>query len=156
MLVERVAKDRYLSASLTIVTTAADVGVELLQAARPQRLRVRSFKTAVRGGNTSTSGSGIWMVLAVVDNSLGPSNVAAPTVSGTPVDLYEPASNVIWTDVQYCLDFDGGTGPGVFHTEWYGDGKVIELKSGDSIYLICDADNDTIMVRAILDLEILS
>lgn len=156
MLVERDVKDRYLSASITTITTAADVGVNLIQATHPQKLRVRMLKTSIRAGNTSTSGTGVWLVLALVNDTFGPGNVVAPTVSGTPVDLYEPASNVIWSHCCHMLDFDGGTGPGVNDCVWYGDGKVIDLKTGDAIYLIGDADNDSVLIRAILDMDILS
>jgi len=154
MLVEREVKDRYLSASFSTVSTAADVGVNLIEAGRPQKLRVRMLKYSVEGGAIMTST--MWMILAVVPDSLGPGSITTPTVTGTPVDIYEPASNVIWSSVVTVSESGAVAGPNIVNDIWWGDGRIIEMKTGDAIYLIMDADNGSIVVRTVLDVEILS
>lgn len=154
MLVEREVRDRYLSASYSSVPAASDVGVNLIEAIQPQKLRVRSLKVSILGA--STQETVLWMVLVVVPDSLGPGNVNLPSVTGTPVDLYEPASNVIWSSVWNMVDGNSSTGPAIQEERWWGDGRIIELKAGDAIYIIFDSENATVEARVILDMDILS
>jgi len=154
MLVEREVKDRYLSGTNVDVPTNPDQKCELLQVNRPQKLRIRSWKGALYGKTAASYGQ-LYVILAVVPQGFTPGDITYPIVGGTPYDLYEPASDVLWHGVFVSTPNANG-GQQRSYWEWWGDGKIIEMKSGDSLYMIADANADSFELRVNIDIDILS
>lgn len=148
-------KDRYSLSDRMQTTNASTTKQVLLTATWPQRIRIRQLSLASRGSISSATANTNGTFLVLVPNGLTAGSVSIATGAGV-VDAYDPASQVIWCYVNSMMDGNAGTGPGSGHVQWFGDGKVIEMAVGDSIYWCgkCD-DSNGHQLNILLDIDIL-
>lgn len=154
MIVERSTKDRYILGDWMAPTNAATSKQDLFTAIRPQKLRVRNLKFAIRASQNTVNWVGTVFAVVLVPQGFTAGSVFVPTAAGVD-DVYEPASNVIYADNIILEDTNAGTGPGTVHIQWLGDGKLIDLKVGDKIAWVAKTDESSgSLLRILLDLDI--
>lgn len=151
MLVERGVKDRY---SIGFFTASNGVGVTgkrlVFEADRPQKLRVRSLKLS--GNSQDPAGCEFWGLLVVMPEGQTPADMTLPSGTSPVWDLWEPASNILWSVVG-AADYDNNMT--LFDREWYGDGKIIDFKVGDAIWFINRTWSGTsCLCSVILDMDV--
>jgi len=156
MIVEKNVKDKFILGDWLACTSAATTKQVLLTATRPMKLRIGSWKLAARAGLTNPTFTTAVCCLVLVQEGFTAGSVFVPIGAGVD-DIYEPAANVLWADNWIVFDANAGTGPASYHAEWFGDGKVITLMEGDSIYWVAKTDEAVgQLLRCVLTMDILN
>lgn len=154
MLVERGVRDRYSLAFMSSPNAFAGTEkLDILVAAMPQRVRVRSLRLTV--DSQSAAGCNVWGILAVLPENITANSIVLPTAANPVWDFWEPASGILWTMVG---DTDFNNNLTIFDRDWEGDGRVIDLKVGDRIIWMATtgATGGDAIIWGIIDIEILS
>lgn len=151
MLVEREVRDRYSIAWLAGPDSGVTEVRELLVSPHPQKVRVRSLKVSTN--SVSPSGATVFSTLVVLAEGLTYASLEIPSGTTPVYDLWEPASSIIWSDVGHVYY---GTNETIFFREWYGDGRVIDLKVGDRILWLSEvALGGNAIQWGVLDLDVI-
>lgn len=155
MLVEKTRiRDKYSTITSVQVNSSATTKVKVLEASYPQTLRVRQLNWAGRSGTGVTTSAQVGWALVAVREGETASSLTIPAFS-TSDDYYVPAERVIFQYMDCWLDSNAGTGPGGSEGFWEGDGTLIHLKEGDSVWLTAistDPSNCQYHVMTLLDI----
>lgn len=155
MIVEKGTRDRYFLGDWLACTNATTTKQDLFTAERPQTLRVRSMKFAIRASQNTVNWVGCVFAVVLVQAGFTAGSVFVPTAAGVD-DVYDPAANVLYSDCCILQDTNAGTGPGTIHIVYNGDGKKIDMKVGDKISWVARSDElSGNLLRIILELDIL-
>lgn len=152
MLVEKRVQDKISTiSSLAPTTTAAKIAI--YTADFPCTLRIRQLGWSGRSSVSSTVHQAIAIALVIVRSGESAHSIAAWPASGNGDDLYVPADRVVWQRLLLFMDSNAGTGPGGESGDWDGDGSLIALSTGDSIWwttLNTDAANACVLYLSTL------
>lgn len=92
-----------------------------------------------------------WAIVAV-KNGTTAGNITDISPADGAYDFYEPADNILYQEVTWCMDSNGGTGPGAINTSknWKEGQKLVDLQVGDSIYLVATTGDNNGMPANLL------
>lgn len=140
MIVEGENRDYFSTISSVQPTNAANSTIAVVTAPYPMILRVRQINWACKCSVTPAH-SILGFALVVVRGGETVHGLAAVPVPVAGDDWYEPASRVVFQNMLLLLDSNLGTGPGAASGMWAGDGRIIRLATGDSLWWT--SSNDT-------------
>lgn len=115
-------------------TLATPAKIDIFTATYPCYLRIKCLGWAGRSSTSAATDQVIGAALVIVPNGLQASSLAAFPASGNGVDWYEPCHKIVWQRMFMWMDSNAGTGPGGSDGNYYGNGDLIQLGTGDSIW----------------------
>jgi len=158
MLVDRGVRDRVNRLVSFTATNASTREIDVYVPSYPQRVRIRKLDLVVYQGTDQA----LTYAVSLVVNKEG---LARPVMNSIPnapantvVSFVEAPADVVWTQLGCSTDVNSpnSAGEGIFKATWFGDGRVIEFKEGDELWMLARSSVPNVLYGWLhIDIDIL-